>query len=55
LFAQTEKKSNLIGWRETLTSSPPNHIHFLLVRAKNIANWKTGSVIFAAILSNDSE
>jgi hypothetical protein len=32
--------SNLIGWRQTLTSSPANHNHFLLARAK-IANWKT--------------
>ena len=32
----------LIGWRQTLTTSPPNHIRFLLVRAKKIANWKTG-------------
>ncbi len=28
------EKSNLIGWRETLTTSAPNHILFLLVRAK---------------------
>ena len=31
------EKSNLIGWRQTLTTSPPNHICFLLVRAKKIA------------------
>ena len=36
------EKSNLIGWRQTLTTSPPNHICFLLVRAKKIAKWKTG-------------
>ncbi len=36
------EKSNLIGWRQTLTTSPPNHIRFLLVRAKKIAKWKTG-------------
>ena len=36
------EKSNLIGWRQTLTPSPPNHIRFLLVRAKKIAKWKTG-------------
>ncbi len=35
------EKSNLIGWRQTLTTSPPNHIRFLLVRAKKIAMWKT--------------
>ena len=31
------EKSNLIGWRQTLMTSPPSHIHFLLARAKNIA------------------
>ena len=36
------EKSNLMGWRQTLTTSPPNHIRFLLVRAKKIAKWKTG-------------
>ena len=30
--ADTEQ-SNLIGWRQTLTTSPANHIRFLLVRA----------------------
>ncbi len=29
------EKSNLIGLQETLTTSPSNHIHFLLVRMKN--------------------
>ena len=28
------EKSNLVTWRQTLTTSPPNHIRFLLVRAK---------------------
>jgi hypothetical protein len=28
------EKSNLIGWRQTLTTSPANHVHFLLVCAK---------------------
>ena len=36
------EKSKLIGWRQTLTTSPPNHIRFLLVRAKKFAKWKTG-------------
>ena len=36
------EKSNLIGWRQTLTSSPANHIRFLLVRANKFAKWKTG-------------
>ena len=36
------EKSNLIGWRQTLTTSPPNHIRFLLVHAKEITKWKTG-------------
>jgi hypothetical protein len=42
LFARTEKKSNLIGWRQTLTSSPANHIRFLLVRANKFDKWKIG-------------
>ena len=42
-FVRTNReKSNLIGWRQTLTISPANHIRFLLVRAKKIAKWKTG-------------
>jgi hypothetical protein len=40
LFARTWEKSNLIGRRQTLTSSPANHIRFLLVRAKKIAIGK---------------
>ena len=39
--ANGENKSNLIGWRQTLTSSPPNHIHLLLIRAKKSAKRKT--------------
>ena len=35
------EKSNLIGWRQTLTSSPANHIRFLLVR-QEFAKWNTG-------------
>ncbi len=38
------EKSNLIGWRQTLTTSPANHIRFLLVRANNFAKWKTGLI-----------
>jgi hypothetical protein len=34
ICSREQRKSNLIGWRETLTTSPPNHIHFYLVRAK---------------------
>ena len=41
-FARTEKKSNLIGWRQTLTTSPANYIRFLLVRANKFAKWKSG-------------
>ena len=37
-----KEKSNLIGWRQTLTSSPANHIRFLLIRANKFAKWKTG-------------
>ena len=37
LFRAIGNKSNLIGSWQTLTSSPPNHIYFLLnVRAKRI-------------------
>ena len=36
------EKSNLIGWRQTLTTSPANHMHVLLVRANKFAKWKTG-------------
>jgi hypothetical protein len=36
----TTEKSNVIGWRQTLTSSHPNHICFVLVRAKKIAMWE---------------
>ncbi len=28
------ERSNLIGWRQTLTTSPANHVRFLLVRLK---------------------
>jgi hypothetical protein len=34
--------SDLIGWRQALTTSPPNHIHFSLVRAKKIAGVENG-------------
>ena len=37
-----KEKSNLIGWRQTLTTSQANHIRFLLVRANKFAKWKTG-------------
>ncbi len=40
------EKSNLIGWRQTLTSSLANHIRFLLVRANKFAKWKTGLRVF---------
>jgi hypothetical protein len=42
------EKSNLIGWRQILTPSPPNHIHFLLVRTNKLSggkqapNWDSG-------------
>jgi hypothetical protein len=32
----------MIGWRQALTTSPPNHIHVFLVGAKKITKWKTG-------------
>ncbi len=35
------EKSNLIGWRQKLTTSPANHIRFLLVRDNKFAKWKT--------------
>jgi hypothetical protein len=39
LSSTWQEKSNLIGWRQTLTT-PPNHIHFLLVRAKKSPTGK---------------
>jgi hypothetical protein len=39
------EKNNLIGWQQTLATSPPNHICFLLVHAKKITKWKTGFII----------
>jgi hypothetical protein len=35
-FRANKEKSNLIGWRKTMTASSPNHIHFLLLGAKKI-------------------
>jgi hypothetical protein len=32
----------VIGWLQTLTPSPANHIRVFLFRAKKIAKWKTG-------------
>jgi hypothetical protein len=34
---------NLIGWGQTLTTSPPNHIHFSLIRAKKSPSGKRAS------------
>ena len=34
------ERSNLIGWRQTLTSPPANYIRVLLVRAKKSPNEK---------------
>ncbi len=36
-FRANRERSNLIGWRQTLTTSPANHIRFLLVRANKFA------------------
>ncbi len=36
------EKSNLIGWRQTLTTSPANHIRFLLVRAASYPGSSQG-------------
>jgi hypothetical protein len=42
IFSANIEKRNLIGWRQTLSTSPANHILlFFLVRAKKIAKWKT--------------
>ena len=41
-LAADKQEHCLIGWRQTLTSSPANHIRFLLVRANKFAKWKTG-------------
>jgi hypothetical protein len=48
------EKSNLIGWRQTLTTSPFNHICFSLVRAKNIAKWKTSLNLYLIYLSYET-
>jgi hypothetical protein len=34
IFRANSEKSNLIGWRQSLITSPTNHIRVLLVRAK---------------------
>ena len=34
ICSHEQRKSNLIGWRQTLTTSLANHIHFLLVEFK---------------------
>jgi hypothetical protein len=39
-FRANREKRNLIGWRHALTSSPTNHIHLLLVRAKKTPSGK---------------
>ncbi len=42
-FARANReRSKLTGWRQTLKTSPANHIRFLLVRANKFAKWKTG-------------
>ena len=41
-FCANSEKTDLIGWLQTLTTSPPNHIRFLLVRVKKISKWKLG-------------
>jgi hypothetical protein len=38
IFRANREKSNLIGWRQTPTTSPANHIRFLLVRANIVVN-----------------
>ncbi len=47
----SREKSNLIGWRQKLTTSPANHIRFLLVRANKFAKWKTGFIVPSFSLS----
>jgi hypothetical protein len=37
LYSREQKESNLIGWRQTLTTSSANHIHLSLVREKKFA------------------
>jgi hypothetical protein len=38
--------SDLIGWRQTMTSSPANHIPFPLVRAKEVVRVNVKVYIF---------
>jgi hypothetical protein len=35
-------QTNFIGWQETRTTSLPNHINFMPIRAKKIDKWRTG-------------
>ncbi len=44
------ERSNLIGWWQTLTTSPANHIRFLLVCANQFAKWKNGLTLNCKIL-----
>ena len=41
-FCANSEKTDLIGWLQTLTTSPPNHIRLLHVCAKKISKWKLG-------------
>ncbi len=57
---ENREKSNLIGMRQTLTTSPPNHIRFLLVRAQknhqveNGLNYKVDHNFALQIMLSDS-
>jgi hypothetical protein len=48
LFSTTRICSRvLIGWRQTLTTSPPGHIQFLPIRAKKSPSEKRALIMTA--------
>ena len=55
LFIRTEKKSNLIDWQQTLTTSPANHIRFLLVCVEKITKWNVGLKSYPVFVLDSSD
>jgi hypothetical protein len=51
-FVRTNgEKGNPIGWRQTLTASPSNHIYILLVRVKKFAKAGESANIFRQLIT----
>ena len=48
-FVHANREKSMIGWRQTLSTSAPNHIRFSLVSGKKIAKWKTGFNLMAKV------